>query len=257
MTEQVLITADAAIGVSLAALTAVLVVLSVATARRPALPVPDRDVYLDRWSALHGGYDPRASFWARWWLGVTYVCARPMARAGVQPDVLTGWGVVVSLAVVAVAGLGERWPLLAIVVVVASGLADNLDGAVAVLTDRATRFGMVLDSLVDRVSDGLYLVALWRLGAPAGLCVAGAALATLQEYGRARAGNAGMSDIGVATAWERPTRVVLTAFTFLGCGLYLSRQDLAASLGAAAWVGLGVVGLVQLLVVVRRRLSAD
>ena len=62
--------------------------------------------------------------------------------------------------------------LLAVVLVVVSGLLDGLDGAVAVLTDRATRWGHVLDSLVDRCSDGLYLVALWLVGAPAGVCVA-------------------------------------------------------------------------------------
>jgi len=43
--------------------------------------------------------------------------------------------------------------------------------AVAALTDRVTELGYVLDSMVDRISDGCYLLALWLLGAPAWLCV--------------------------------------------------------------------------------------
>jgi len=60
-----------------------------------------------------------------------------------------------------------------------------------------------------------------------------------------------MTEVGVVTVWERPTRVIVTA-AFLGAAGALG--DLWALLGAAAWVGLGVVGLAQLLTVVRRRL---
>jgi phosphatidylglycerophosphate synthase len=239
----------------LAAAALAVLTLAAVTARRPTAPLPDREGYFDRWSALHGGYDPRESGWARWWLGITFRSARPLARRGVLPDVLTLLGVVVALAVVVLADAGGRWPLLAIAVVVLSGLLDNLDGAVAVMTDRATRFGAVLDSVVDRVSDGLYLVALWRLGAPGELAVAAGALMVLQEYARARATAGGMDDVGVVTVWERPTRVVVTAFTLLGAGLCTAHATEAALLGAAAWAGLGAIGLTQLLVVVRRRLS--
>ena len=67
----------------------------------------------------------------------------------------------------------------------------------------------------------------------------------LQEYVRARAGAAGLSEVGVVTVWERPTRVIVTAVFLLCAGLFL--DALWVTLGAAAWVGLGVVGLVQLL----------
>jgi CDP-diacylglycerol--glycerol-3-phosphate 3-phosphatidyltransferase len=115
----------------------------------------------------------------------------------------------------------------------------------------------VLDSVVDRVSDALYLVALWVVGAPGWLCVVGGALMGLQEYTRARAGNAGMSEIGVVTIWERPTRVIVTAMFLLGAGLYAASAQQWATAGAAAWATLGVVGLAQLVVVVRRVLRGD
>jgi CDP-diacylglycerol--glycerol-3-phosphate 3-phosphatidyltransferase len=170
----------------------------------------------------------------------------------VPPDLVTTLGVLVSGAAVGVAGAGGRWLLLSAFAVAASGLLDGVDGAVAVLTDRATRWGFVLDSVADRLSDLGYLLTLWLAGAPGWLCAAGGALMLLQEYLRARAAAAGMSEIGVVTVSERPTRVIVTAAFLLGAGLF--GDDVWASLGAAGWVALGIVGLAQLLPVVRRAL---
>jgi len=211
-----------------------------------------REAYLDTWAGLHGGYDPRSNRLVAGWLSLTYVVARPLAARRVPPDVVTGAGVLVSAGAAALASLGGRWWLLAALVVVVSGLLDNLDGAVAVLTSRSTAWGFVLDSVADRLSDLAYLVALWLAGAPGEWCAAGGALMLLQEYVRARAGAGGMTEVGVVTVWERPTRVIVTAAFLASAGLL---DDGAwADLGAAAWVGLGVVGLVQLTWVVRRRL---
>ena len=152
-----------------------------------ARAVLTREAYLDRWQTLHGGYDPRGSKLVGPWLSVVYGVARPFARAGIPPDVVTLLGVVVSGLVVWLCWLGGRWVILAAVVVGLSGLLDSIDGAVAVLTDRVTRWGAVLDSVVDRVSDVLYLVALWLVGAPAWVCVVAGVLLFTQEYARARA----------------------------------------------------------------------
>ena len=212
----------------------------------------DREAYFSRWAELHGGYDPRSNGLVRLWLAWTYVLARPLARTRVPPDAVTALGLLVSVAAAALAAGGEGWWLLAAaLVVVLSALLDNLDGAVAVLAGRATRWGYVLDSVTDRCSDLLYVAAIWLAGEQQTVCVAGGALALLQEYARARAAAGGMSEVGVVTVWERPTRVIVTA-TFLASAAALG--DLWATLGAWAWLGLGVVGLTQLLVAVRRRL---
>ena len=216
--------------------------------------VASRDAYLDRWRTLHGGYDPRSSRLVGPWLTVIYALARPFARIGVPPDVVTLLGLAVSGVVVGLCALGDRWVLLAAFVVGASGILDSLDGAVAVLTDRATRWGAVLDSVVDRVSDALYLVALWQVGAPAWACVTAGVVVLVQEYARARATAIGMDDVGVVTIGERPTRVIVVALFLLGAGIYPGSAGWWASLGAYASLGVGVVALVQLLVVVRRRL---
>lgn len=213
-----------------------------------------RAEYLRRWSALHGGYDPTASRLVGGWLSVSYLMARPLAAARVPPDVVTLLGGAGAAVAVWCAALGGRWALASAAAVVGSAVLDGLDGAVAVLTDRATRWGSVLDSVVDRVSDALLVTTFWLLGAPGTLAVVGGVAMGLHEYARARAAASGMPDIGLVTVGERPTRVIVTAAFLLGCGLHVDAAASWATAGAAAWAGLGSVGLGQLLVVVRRRL---
>jgi len=208
--------------------------------------------YLDGWQRLHGGYDPRANVLVRGWLTGSYAVARPVAAAGVPPDAVTVVGVLVAALSLWPAAPGGQWLLVSAAVVVLAGLLDNVDGAVAVLTGRATAWGAVLDAVADRIGDLAFVGTLLLAGAHPALCAAGAALMLLQEYLRARAAAAGMAEVGVVTLWERPTRIVVTA-AFLASAAFLG--DPWPDLGAAVWVALGAVGLVQLAVAVRRRLS--
>jgi len=96
------------------------------------------------------------------------------------------------------------------------------------------------------------VLALGLAGAPWQVCVIGGVLMFLLEYARARATVVGMTEVGVVTVWERPTRVIVTA-AFLAAAALLG--DPWPALGAWLWVGLGIVGLTQLFVVVRRHLS--
>ena len=214
--------------------------------------VPSCAEYLERWSRLHGSAAPTGLI--GWWLRLAYRLAVPFVRLRVGPDAVTVLGLLVALAVVAPASAGGRWPLLSVLLVVVSGVLDNLDGAVAVLSGRTTRWGFVLDSLCDRISDAAYVAALAVAGAPWRLAVIAGGVAWLHEYARARAAVAGMPEVGVITVSERPTRVIVTAMFLLGAGLYPAAAERWATAGAAAFATLGVVGLAQLLVVVRRRL---
>ena len=185
-----------------------------------------------------------------------YSLARP-SRGSAYPHVVTLLGLALSGAVVWLCALGDRWVLLAAFVVGASGVLDSLDGAVAMLTGRATRWGALLDSVIDRLSDVLYLLALWVVGAPAWVCLAAGVVVLTQEYARARATAVGMDEVGVVTIGERPTRVIVVAMFLLGAGLYLESAPTWATLGASASLVVGLVAFVQLLVVVRRRLTGE
>jgi CDP-diacylglycerol--glycerol-3-phosphate 3-phosphatidyltransferase len=102
------------------------------------------------------------------------------------------------------------------------------------------------------VSDALLVTALWVAGAPGLLCALGGVLMFLQEYVRTLAAVAGMREAGVITVWERPTRVIVTGTFLASAGIHgVGAWPL---LGAAAWAGLGIIGLVQLSVLVRHRL---
>src|SRR5215213_11847132 len=59
------------------------------------------------------------------------------------------------------------------------------------------------------------------------------------------------------TVAERPTRVVVTLMCCLAAGVYPSAADRWGQVALAAWAVTGVVGLVQLGVVVRRRLRGS
>jgi phosphatidylglycerophosphate synthase len=216
--------------------------------------VPDLETYYDGWAALHGGYDPRSAFWPRIWLALVHRLAGPFVRRRVAPDLVTLLGVVATALALPPAAAGGRWPLVAVLVVIASGLLDNLDGCVAVLTGRTSRWGFVLDSLADRVCDALYLLALWLAGAPAALCVGAGGAVVLLEYGRARAAGAGFDEIGLVTVGERPTRIVVTCFGLAGAGIVPMWADWSAGAGAAATLGVSLIGTAQFLRVVRRSL---
>jgi len=219
--------------------------------------VPDLDGYLARWSALHGGLDPRQNPWVRGWLSITYRVARPLAERRVPPDALTAAGLGLAAGVAVLAMAGDRWPLAAVVLVLLSALVDSLDGAVAALRGSARPWGAVLDSLADRCADLLFLLALWALGAPAWPCVVAAALTMLLEYGRASAAAAGMAGVGMITVWERPSRVILTVLAMLGAGAVPRHAGVVATVAAVAATVLATVGLGQLLPVLRRRLAGS
>lgn len=215
------------------------------TARTTALsPKSDVDAFLERWRELHGGVDPRATVLVRRWLTAVHACARPLARRGVRPDVLTFIGLALALATVPVAALGGRWALLVAALAAVSGGVDSLDGAVAVLTDRVTAWGALLDAVADRVADVALAVALtalvitsdghvigeaWLVASTAAAVV----VPLLHEYVRARAASLGLRGLDVVTGGERPSRLIMVVMFALGAG----------AVDDATWAWLGLVAL--------------
>lgn len=216
--------------------------------------------YAAQWQALHGGYDPdAASRPVRVWLKLSYQLARGLARLGASPAMVTVAGLVVCLLVPAVAAQPGGWAALSGALVLFAGLLDSLDGALAVVSRRVTRFGYVYDGVVDRTGEAAWLVAFWVLGTPGWLTALTAFLIFLHEYLRARATSAGQLRATGATFAERPIRVVICAFgLLLAGGAGTISATLAAGAGTltvAIWLLLGLIGFLQLFAAVRRDLS--
>ena len=176
--------------------------------------------------------------------------ASALARRGVAPNLLTLVGLGAGLASVAFFAGGE--PLWGGLLLLVCGLFDLLDGAVARSGGKETRFGGVLDSVVDRYVDFLVLQAIvWgglagAFGIP-GLAWGGAAMlgSFMVSYVRARgeAAGAGKMEVGLA---ERGERLLL-----LGLGSVLGLTNYAVVLVAV----LSHLTVVQRMVVARRRLG--
>ncbi len=241
--------------VALAAFGVGLLVLAVVTARRPAHEIPTRDGYFDRWQQLHGGYDPRTgSAWLRGWLTMVYVIARPLARRGVQPDVVTISSIWLAGLVLVLAEVGGRWWIAAGWMLVVSGLFDTLDGCVAVLEERTTKWGYVLDSAVDRINDCIYLLAVVAVGTPVPLAVTLGFCFFFMEYLRARAGNVGGDEVGRITMAERPTRVILLSPSIHFSGVFLGLSDVLPIIGPGLLLAMTVISIVQLTIAIRSQL---
>jgi phosphatidylglycerophosphate synthase len=230
------------------------------------------EAYRAGWREAHSlgeGVQPGGRL-AAGYLRLPHAVGVPLARAGVDPDLVTLAALWVALVAGWTATLGAGWAAAAGALTLLAGVADSVDGAVAVMQGRASAFGFVWDSTADRLADlaliagPVVLVATeadpgWGAAALAA-GVAAAGLLLLLEYVRARA-QAGQ----VAAAWslatpgERPTRVIVLGLAGLavgaaqlaGDGPAAAALDLGYPLALAALAVLEAAGCVQLLVAVR------
>ena len=211
----------------------------------------------EEWSDLHGGVQPSPV--VRGWLRMIRVLASgPIIR--IPPDALSVAGVF-ALAAAWGAVTGPGWPALVVPLVLLAGVLDGLDGAVALRAGRARPAGAVVDSVADRVGDLLLGAVLVTIGAPLRWALAAVALVFLLEYVRARAQAVGMPGVGAVTVAERPTRLIVVAMAAGGAaaspaGLPLLGWGWGVTF-AITWTAVGVVGMGQLLLGVRRSIPRD
>ena len=152
-----------------------------------------------KWSELHG-HAPTKGI-VRSWLRISYRLARILSKVKLTANSLTSLGFIFA---VATALYTPRW--WGGLFIAISLLCDGLDGAMAILQGKATRLGAIYDAIADRLSEALWMVALYRLGVGLGWVLAFGTLAAFQEYARARLGADGIRQLGVVTPAERPVR---------------------------------------------------
>lgn len=101
--------------------------------------------------------------------------------------------------------------LLAGIILLIGGLFDVLDGAVARLTNKSTKRGAFMDSLLDKVGEIVVFIAIY-LGnlSSAFWCLIAISLALLVSYTRARADSLDIPLIGIGIG-ERAERLLILA----------------------------------------------
>ncbi|MBP1707256.1 MAG: CDP-alcohol-phosphatidyltransferase [Chloroflexi bacterium] len=171
-----------------------------------------------------------------------------LAKTAVTPNMVTWFGFVLILVAAALAAMG--YPFAAGWVVLLSGLTDIIDGALARRTNQVTKFGGVLDSTLDRLSEAAILIGIMAFF----LFHAGSAwfrwitlligltliFSFLVSYIRSRAEATGINcQVGVFT---RAERVIILALGLL------------INIDLALIVALAIIALLSLITVIQRLL---
>ena len=135
---------------------------------------------------------------------------RVLARLNISPDWVTNIGLLSTIGVGVLAGLGYiRWAGVAYIF---ASLFDALDGTLARVSGKGSRFGAFLDSTIDRFEEAIVFMGLAVYYARVGglweipLILAATVGSLMVSYTRARAEGVGVAcKVGLVT---RPMRVV-------------------------------------------------
>ncbi len=166
------------------------------------------------WSKLHG--DAKVAGIVKAWLIISFALVKPLSKLKFTPNILTLLGLFFGVLLY----INAKSPWAALLLVL-SLICDGIDGSLAILTSKFSKWGALLDSTVDRITEVFWLLTLYKIGADIKLLLAIAVFASVQEYLRARAGGLGMPQVGVVTFAERPVRA-----SFIFIALVASAVDI-------------------------------
>jgi len=145
-----------------------------------------------------------------------------ISKTKISPNALTVIGLLIIIAASVVVAL--NYLLLGGILVLLAGLFDILDGALARYAQKMTRFGAVMDSTFDRLSEGALFAGLLILYVPKGqilipaLIMASLIFSFLISYIRARAEAIGIKcEVGFFTRTER---VIIMALALILGGIF-------------------------------------
>jgi len=183
----------------------------------------------------------------------TQPAVRFLARLSITPSTLTWIGFLITIGAAVLASQGHL--IIAGFVVLFAGFFDMLDGALARYTKQTSRFGALLDSTLDRLSDGALLIGILAFFAgeksTTGILLAGIALlgSLTVSYIRAKGEEMGLEcRIGLFT---RPERVVVLAL-----GLLLGHIDYALIIALAITAVLSFVTIGQRVIHLQKQIKS-
>ena len=196
----------------------------------------DKNEFFTTWSNLHGG--AKIEGIVKTWLQISFASAKFLSKLRVTPNLLTFAGLFFAIALWQFA---NNWA--AALFLVLSLFFDGIDGSLAILQKKTSKFGAFTDSFVDRISEVFWALALYKLGAPAALVFVALLATYVQEYIRARSGGLGHNEVGIVTICERPVRASLI---FIAIVANLVGLEFVTAI-AIIWVAMQNFALLQLI----------
>ncbi|MEQ1642287.1 MAG: CDP-alcohol phosphatidyltransferase family protein [Pyrinomonadaceae bacterium] len=196
-------------------------------------------------------------------MAIINAMVRALASAGIPPNVLTLIGVIINLGCGVLFGFGEFF--WAGIVLIVANLFDMLDGNVARLTGRVTKYGGFLDSTLDRLSDMgsfmgimIFYARLTEYHSTLNVFLGGVGMiaSVLVSYTTARSEALGVkANVGFL---QRPERVVLLIIGALSTWDWNSTSIWHNRMPQVLWVlAIGSMWtLIQRMVYIRRELMA-
>jgi len=186
-------------------------------------------------------------------VSVTAPVVKLLARTPLTPNTLTWIGFLITVGAAVLIALDHL--IAAGVTLLVAALFDMLDGALARTTGTTTKFGAILDSSLDRVSEAVIFIGLVALFARNGmdwesvLCVVALLGSFMVSYIRAR-----MEGLGIECTsgfFQRPERVALMVL-----GLLLSGINYALIIAVGLLALLSILSAGQRMIFAWRRTSA-
>jgi len=149
-----------------------------------------------------------------------------IAQTGLKPNHITLIGFVLGILIAYF--YATQQPLLALITIIISGIMDALDGAVARATEKTTKFGAVLDAILDRYVEFFIIIGI-ALGNYAGWPYAMIALfsSIMVSYTRARAESSGGLKNCAVGLFERQERLLTIIIATLILPLYDRALEIA------------------------------
>ena len=174
-------------------------------------------------------------------------------------------GLVCGLATPFIGQVRGRWLFVAALLVVITFLCDRWYPVLLERVGAPTRRSLVFVPVVARLVEVAWLYGFWRLGVPTAVVVAAGTVSLLHEYIRSRAQVAGLREIAIPTLGERASRYwsalagygVAGVVALVPAGVVDGLITGVVTVAAVAWVLLGLLGFVQLMIVVSAALRSE
>lgn len=177
--------------------------------------------FFKAWSKLHG--DAQIIGIVKLWLQISFTLVKPLSYLKITPNSLSISGLIFGIFLYLNAQ--DSW---AVLLLIASLICDGIDGSLAIITNKASKWGAALDSILDRTTEVFWALAFISIGADERLVIPALVFASAQEYLRARAGGLGLTEVGVVSICERPVRASILFIALIAFAIDLPIINLLA-----------------------------